>query len=127
MLSTFTPTPAYDGSDVIALSTAAPPPQRQSGRRAGRSALHRTPCRVHWTDAQTGHSESLIGDAVNVWPDGLSIQVGRPVRRGLRVEILLGLATGNPVCVAGVIVGVRRIMTGTYEVSVEIGEAATPT
>jgi hypothetical protein len=91
-------------------------------RRAERRVAHRVPCQVRASDADAGHGRivSVVGQTVNLSANGLAVQLGRPVREGAHVEVLLPQLDGEPTRLVGRVAHSRRVLTGTFELGIRI-------
>lgn len=99
---------------------------RESSRtgRVEKRVHHRAPCRLR--SLESGGSFAALGETINLSDTGLSVQVGRDVQQGTRVEVLLPYMDGEPTCLYGEVVHSRRVVSGTYEVGIWITAPARP-
>ncbi len=108
----------------IACSTAVtgfvPHLAERGRRRRQRRAMHRVPCRVRVFESDSAQVRVFCGETVNLSPGGVAVQLGQAVREGTWVEALLPRLTGAPLTVCGTVVHCRRVLTGTFEVGIEI-------
>lgn len=89
-------------------------------RRAERRVAHRVPCRVRAMRTSNGKNVSVVGQTVNVSANGLAVQLARSVDDGTPVEILLPHLDGEPTRLRGRVVHSRRVLSGTFEVGIQM-------
>jgi len=92
----------------------------EARQRGERRVAHRVPCRVR--AALEGKRQSLtsVGQTVNLSASGLAIQLGQPLDSGTNVEVLLPHLDGEPTRLLGRVAHSRRVLTGTFEIGIEI-------
>lgn len=84
--------------------------------RAGRSPriAHRSRCTLRSRDS-IGQLVSETGETINISPEGLAVQLARPLEPGALVEVEMG---GEPI--AGRVAHSRRVSTGTFEIGISL-------
>lgn len=101
-------------ASAATLHAARPTPGRTERRLA-----HRSPCRVRMVDWHQDMIRSFVGETVNLSPRGMAVRLGVALHIGDAIEVLLPLG-GEPQCMYGRVIHVRRITTGTFEVGIRI-------
>jgi hypothetical protein len=92
--------------------------ERTASPRAGRRMAYRAPCRVRLIDQLTGEVHTVVGETVNLSPQGMALQVGRDVPIGTWVETLVPHPNGDPMFLCGTVVHSRRTMRANFEIGV---------
>jgi hypothetical protein len=67
-----------------------------------------------------GKSTAVLGQTVNLSANGLAVQVGQPMEAGAQVEVLLPHLDGEPTRLQGTVAHSRRVVTGTFELGIQI-------
>lgn len=96
-------------------SSAESRPPRNERRRP-----YRVPCRVRLVNPTTGEVRSVVGETVDLSTGGLAMHVSVYAPVGTWVETLLPHPSGNPRFVCGRVVRVRRTMSTSFELGIEI-------
>lgn len=109
-------TPARALAGVVAPDSKV----QAESRRQKRRMAHRVPCRVRLMDPVTGQTHTVVGETVNLSPDGLALQVGLEVPLGTWVETLVPHAQGDPLFLCGEVVHVRRTLAANFEIGVSV-------
>jgi len=78
------------------------------------------PCRVRLVNPTTGEVRSVVGETVDLSTGGLAMHVSVYAPVGTWVETLLPHPSGNPRFVCGRVVRVRRTMSTSFELGIEI-------
>jgi hypothetical protein len=86
--------------------------------RADRRMAYRAPCRVRLIDEVTGEVHTVVGETVNLSPQGMALQVARDVPIGTWVETLVPHPNGDPMFLCGKVVHSRRTMKANFEIGV---------
>jgi hypothetical protein len=61
-----------------------------------------------------------MGHTVNLSASGVGVQVGRPMRLGMDVDVLLPHLAGEPTQFLGRVIHCRRVSAGTYELGIHV-------
>ena len=88
--------------------------------RSPRTA-HRSRCTLRVRDS-IGQLLTETGETVNISPQGIAIQLARPLAAGAAVEVELA---GEPV--VGKVAHSRRVSTGTFEIGIQLEPPARAT
>lgn len=88
--------------------------------RHERRRPYRVPCRVRLVNPTTGEVRTVVGETVNLSAGGLAMHVSIDAPVGTWIETLLPHPSGNPRFVCGRVVRVRRTMSTSFELGVEI-------
>jgi hypothetical protein len=111
----------------VPAATPAAPKTNAFRRRTERRVAHRVPCRVRTLDVARDKSTAVLGQTVNLSANGLAVQVGRPMEAGAQVEVLLPHLDGEPTRLRGMVAHSRRVVTGTFELGIQIEPESAPT
>lgn len=106
------------GSSLAASPTLTHTALRRELREA--RAAHRVPCRIRAADLRTGQTLILSGETVNLSRSGLAVQLGRDVSAGAEVEAQFIMPDGRPALLLGRVVRSRRVLSGTFEIGIEM-------
>ena len=119
--------PAKTAPTRVLANFAAPDSNtEQVSRRLKRRMAHRVPCRVRLMDPLTGELRTVVGETVNLSPEGLALQLGLEVPLGTWVETLVPHAQGNPLFLYGEVVHVRRTLAANFEIGVSVRDETPP-
>jgi len=109
-------------------ASAIPVEQTHVGFRPDRPPIvrqprvaHRVPCTLSVLGGQAATAGILPGQTVNVSASGLAVQVGCPLERGARVQVVLAGVDGELTQLVGEVVRTRQVNAGTYELGIRLG------
>ena len=100
-------------------SAKTAPRDRARRTRGVRRMPYRVPCRVRLVDAATGEVRTVVGETIEISPQGMALQIGMDVPLGTWVETLVPNPNGDPLFLCGTVVHTRQTMTAHFEIGVE--------
>ncbi len=114
-------------SSVQRTIAGRPLPGERKCARGQRRVAHRVPCRVRLHEPDSGQSNAVIGQTMNISTNGLALQLPQDVPAGTWVETLVPHVNGDPIFVCGTVVHSRRVLGDEFEIGVEFtGDSPPP-
>jgi hypothetical protein len=95
-------------------------------QRLQRRVPHRVPCRVRIVEPESGETRTVVGETLNLSPNGLALQISANLRPGTWVETLVPNANGDPLFICGTVVHSRRMLSANFEIGVSMSDDVPP-